>query len=171
MATGWLRTATSALICCILLGCSNVAASPTVLASDTLSWGARLDQSVDWEVQQLVGDKYSLHFVTETNGSRSRRSVRRESPDDLVWLVATVPIPDAPTMAFGGVAEEIDSVVLLTAQGDEIQLEIVPVQDREWGLVVGQLPSRWATAGVFSVEIVVSSGGAEVGRENFQGVG
>ena len=154
----------------VLAGCSGPGSEAPVLLSGTLTWGARSDQTVDWELEEAAGYTYTVVFVTESQGTRRRTSVGRETPGDLVWLAGTIPRSDSPTIVFGGVANEIDSVYVFTAAGEQQALDIVPVADRDWNVATGEVPAKWATCGVFSVYVVASTEGSEVTREPLQSI-
>ena len=154
----------------VLAACSSPAAESPVLLSGTITWGARSDQTFDWELEESASYRYRVVFATESQGARSTTSVGRQGPGDLVWLAGTIPRPDSPTIVFGGVGNEIDSLHLVTGAGEQVALDIVPVADRDWNVVTGELPAKWATAGVFSIEVVASSEGSVVAREPLQSI-
>lgn len=144
-----------------LSACSAEAAQPTILVEGTQEWGARPDQSVDWRLEQRAGEENVIYFVADEGGGGG---TRRLGSDDPLWASAVIPTVDAPTLVFGGVSDDVDRVVVETAQGDELVPDLVTVEGRDWRVFIDELPRQWATAGSNSVEIVAYADGTEVER-------
>lgn len=126
------------------------------------------DQRYEWDLHEASG-RDGVTFAYTSQGRSGNTTVTPRSPNDVVWITATVPIPDAATVAFGGVAEQVDQVVVSTVEG-EADLELMAVPGRSWKAAKGDLPAKWAFGGIDSVEVIALSNGVEVGRDVLDGV-
>ncbi len=101
---------------------------------------------------------------TSFDGERGT-TVWREDDDDVVWLDAVTFCIDAPTFVFGGVSDDVESVVL-TSGGEQVVLDVLEVPGHPWGAVIGDVPRRWRSAGSLGVEVISKEDGTVLARES-----
>ena len=98
-------------------------------------------------------------------GREGGATVRPEGVDDVVWVHMLTFCVDAPTFVFGGVSEDVGSVVLTSENQQEVMLEVLDVPGRSWGAVIGELPRSWRSDNSFVVEAISRLNGAVLVRE------
>ena len=96
----------------------------------------------------------------------SGTNVSPENDDDVVWIYMETFCVDAPTFVFGGVSDDVGSVVL-TSGGEHVVLNVLDVPDRSWGAVIGEIPRSWRSVGSFRVEAISKRDGAVLAREPY----
>ena len=150
--------------------------------SDSGSSGAGADQQIPVIAQGRTGGLLPDEGCTwrllpiETAQGVTLESVRsdgeggtnvwRSDDDDVVWIHMETFCVDAPTFVFGGVSDDVGSVVL-TSGGEQVVLDVLDVPDRSWGAVVGELPRSWRSVGSFRVEAISKRDGAVLVRESY----
>ena len=117
------------------------------------------------DVQDLTRDGVTLERVDSSGGSGGSY-VWREDDDDVVWIHMETFCVDAPTFVFGGVSDDVGSVVL-TSGDEQVVLDVLDVPNHSWGAVIGELPRSWRSAGSFRVEAISKSDGAVLARESY----
>ena len=93
-------------------------------------------------------------------------NVLREDDGDVVWIHMETFCVDAPTFVFGGVSDDVGSVVL-TSGGEQVVLDVSDVPGHTWGAVIGEIPRSWRSADSFDVEAISQHDGAVLARESY----
>ena len=142
---------------------------PKVFASGTVTWGRGEDEHFDWKLEEVLGYGDAVTLTATTAAQISVRSISPEDVGDQMWFAGIVFSPGAPPIVFGGAIDDITDVVLVNDDGDEIDLDLVPI-DREWHVGVQELPSDWYVEGDGQVVAVALDDGDEVSREPVAGL-
>ncbi len=143
---------------------------PKLLASGTAVDTGDPDETIEWNLEEIVGFSHAVSFRAETPTNTTVRSASRQGLDDPLWLVGTTLALEGPSMVFGGADSSVESLLVVNAEGDELALELIEVPGVDWQIAVEQLPEDWMvedTPG--AVEVVAIQDGAEIVREELLG--
>lgn len=127
----------------LLSGCSQAASQPVVYDSGEFVGGTTLDRKIDWELREAVGAVDGVELVWSSGPASQSAVVPRKGGESMWWAGVTVGV-DAPTVVFGGVSAEVDSVVV-TVGDTRIDVRLTSVEDG-WSVGVAELPRQWAVA-------------------------
>ncbi|MCP5033123.1 MAG: hypothetical protein GY939_15090 [Actinomycetia bacterium] len=119
----------------------------------------------DYEVEEIRGFATSVTLRASADNKISMRSASPVDSQDLLWLGMIVFSDDAPPFVFGGVDASVDQATLINTTGEEIPLELIALEGRDWLLFTQELPVSWATNGEVDFEAVATSGNLELARE------
>jgi hypothetical protein len=144
--------------------------TPEIYASGTVISDAGRGMTVQWDLEEIVGFSHAVSLTAATPTSITVRSASRQGVADAVWVVGTSLTPDGPQVVFGGADEQVDSIVLVNATGEELPLELIDVPSLAWSLAIEEIPEGWPIAGGSAVEVVASRSGVELAREDLQGL-
>ena len=142
---------------------------PQVYASGTTVAGDAAATRVEWDLEEIVGFSHAVSLTAATPTSITVRSVSRQGISDAIWLVGTDLTPNGPSVVFGGADLEVDSVVLVNAAGDELALDLIKVPELDWSVTIEELPEGWSADGTSVMEVVASTSGVELAREDLAG--
>ncbi len=143
---------------------------PEIFASGTVMGGDDPGTPIEWNLEEIVGFSHAVSLTTVKQSTVSVRSASRQGGGDAVWLVGTTLAGGGPAMVFGGVDATVDSLILVTENGEQLHLQLIDVPDEDWHLAVEELPSEWVIPDGTTVEVIALSDGAEVSREDLLGL-
>lgn len=138
---------------------------PSSLIAQGRTGGPLPNEECTWTLLS-VGATQGVLLEHVESGGEGGATVRPEGVDDVVWVHMSTFCADAPTFVFGGVSEDVGSVVLTSENQQEVVLEVLDVPGRSWGAVIGELPRSWRSDSSFVVEAISRHDGAVLVRES-----